>query len=438
MPSCKGIILVVKYIYILFTTLACLSTYQLSYTKFKAALIAFVGLAVIDFAIRFKTKRLKLLGSFFLECSKYIWILVVVSLLIYVTNTSDKSLIVRGGTKIFYQILTIFIALCAVYEFEDKAVLYTFYGFAIFNFIALFLSLKDTGSISTAISDIIYFVTSMGDARGYMRRLELSESTFTFGLFILFFVVDGIKKNKLRLLICLFFFYTGFKRIGWFAMIVSVFLYLITRRLSDKHLKLIVKAILYGFIAFGFGYVIMVHSGLFVQLMNELKVDMMGRQNLYQYIEDFYTIDPLFMGHGFESIRTILAAAGDLKVNDTYISKLTALHNDYLAMYIQMGFFGFLAWEYYKFIDSPSFCWKYGRKAFMVMAMANIYMGMTYMTDNSAMYFLPTIVLWMLPMHFAISEGDKDVDIRGNSATGTLKQASPALELPIIKGVRLD
>ncbi len=401
----------VKYIYILFTTLACLSTYQLSYTKFKAALILFVGLTVIDFAVRFKTKRLKFIGSFFLEYSKYIWILLVVSLLIYVTNTSDKSLIVRGGTKIFYQILTIFIAICAIYEFEDKAVLYTFYGFAIFNFIALFLALKDTGSISQAISDIIYFVTSMGDARGYMRHLELSEATFTFGLFAIFFVVDGLKdkKNRKRLFISLFFFYTGFKRIGWFGMILSVFLYYITKWLSDKHLKLIVKVILYGFVAFGFGYVVFVRSGLFVQTMNELKIDMMGRQNLYQYIEDYYVINPLFLGHGFESIRAILASAGDLKVNDTLISKLTALHNDYLAMYIQMGFFGFLAWEYYKFVDSPSFCWKYGRKSFMVMAMANIYMGITYMTDNSAMYFLPTILLWMLPMHFAIKDSDDKV-----------------------------
>lgn len=403
-----------KYIYILFTALACLSTYQLSYTKFKAALILFVGVTVIDFAVRFKTKRLKLIGSFFLEYSKYIWILLVVSLLIYVTNTSDKSLIVRGGTKIFYQILTIFIAICAIYEFEDKAVLYTFYGFAIFNFIALFLALKDTGSISQAISDIIYFVTSMGDARGYMRHLELSEATFTFGLFAIFFVVDGLKdkRNRKRLFISLFFFYTGFKRIGWFGMILSVFLYYITKRLSDKHLKLIVKAILYGFVAFGFGYVVFVRSGLFVQTMNELKIDMMGRQNLYQYIEDYYVINPLFLGHGFESIRAILASAGDLKVNDTLISKLTALHNDYLAMYIQMGFFGFLAWEYYKFVDSPSFCWKYGRKSFMVMAMANIYMGITYMTDNSAMYFLPTILLWMLPMHFAIKDSDdKAIDL---------------------------
>ena len=393
-----------KYIYIFLTFLAGLSTYQLSYTKFKAALILFVGIALVDFCVRFKTKRLKMIGVFFLEYSKYIWLLVVVSLLIFVVETSDKSLIVRGGTKIFYQALTIFIAMCAVYEFEEKAVLYTFYGFTLFNFVAMFLALKDTGSLNAAVSDIVYFVTSMGDARGYMRWLELSETTFTFGLFVIFFVVDGVKKNKKNLLIALFFFYTGFNRIGWFGVGVSVVMFYTVRKMNRKTMEKLVKTILFGFIAFGFGYVVFVRTGAFVELMNELKVDMMGRQNLYQYIQDFYTIDPLFIGHGFESIRAILAATGDLKVNDTYISKLTALHNDYLAMYIQMGFFGFLGWEYYKFVDVPSYCLRFGDNAFLVMAMANIYMGMTYMTDNSAMYFLPTIVLWMMPMVLAIKE----------------------------------
>lgn len=393
-----------KYIYVLLTTLACLSTYRMEYTKFKAALILFVGIVFIDFCIRFKTKNLKLIGKFLVEYSKYIWILVVVSLLIFVVETSTTGIITRGFVKIFYQILTILIAVCAVYEFEEKALLYTFYGFALFNFLALFLALKDTGPLSQAIEDIIYFITSMGDARGYMRWLELSETTFTFGLFIIFFVVDGLKKNIKYLIISLFFFYTGFKRIGWFGVMLSIILFYLVKNLKDKQMTLIVKTVLYGFVVFGFAYVIFVRSGAFVALMNELEIDMMGRQNLYQYIEDFYTIDPLFVGHGFESIRTILASAGDLKVNDTYISKLTALHNDYLAMYIQMGFFGFLLWEYYKFVDTPKFCLKFGKKAFLSMAMANIYMGMTYMTDNSAMYFLPTIVIWMLPMVFALQK----------------------------------
>lgn len=391
-----------KYIYVLLTALACLSTYQMSYTKFKAALVLFIGLTLIDFCMRFKTKRLKLIGSFFLEYSKYIWILVVVSLVVYVFDTSSTSLIIKGGTKVVYQILTILIAICAIYEFEDKAVDYTFYGFALFNFLAIFLAIKDTGSMSEVVSDTIYFITSMGDARGFMRHLELSEATFGFGLFIIYYVVDGVRKNKRKLLIALFFFYTGFKRIGWFGVIIAVALYYLVRNLERRKMVSIVKTILYGFVIFGFGYVIFVRSGAFVNLMDELDIDMMGRQNLYQYIESFYKISPFFTGHGFESIKVILASAGDLKVNDTLISKLQALHNDYLAMYIQMGFFGFFAWEYYKFVDVPKFCLKYGTKPFLVMAMANIYMGMTYLTDNSAMYFLPTIILWMMPMGFAI------------------------------------
>ena len=398
---------VMKYIYIFLTTIACMSTYSMSYTKLKAALILYVGITFIDFFVRFKTKRLKTIGSFFLEYSKYIWVLVIFSLVIYVFDTSSTSLITRGGEKIIYQTLTIFIAISTVYEFGEKAIDYTFIGFALFNFIAMILAVKDTGSISQVISDVIYFVTSMGDARGYMRYLELAETTFTFGLFILYFVVDGPKKHKWQIIISLFFFYTGFKRIGWFGVISAIAVYFLIRKLDKTKISIILKTVMFGYVIFGFAYVVLVRSGLFVQIMNDLDIDMMGRQNLYAYIQDYYKISPFFLGHGFESIRIILAAAGDLKVNDTLISKLQALHNDYLAMYIQMGFFGFLAWGYYKFVDVTNFCLKYGKKAGLVMAMANIYMGMTYLTDNSAMYFLPTIVLWMLPMMFAL-KGDCD------------------------------
>ena len=179
-----------KYIYIFLTFLAGLSTYQLSYTKFKAALILFVGIALVDFCVRFKTKRLKMIGVFFLEYSKYIWLLVVVSLLIFVVETSDKSLIVRGGTKIFYQALTIFIAMCAVYEFEEKAVLYTFYGFTLFNFVAMFLALKDTGSLNAAYRIVTLLIRSSKSTNKRYVFQDTRKGVFNYFIHVFTFGFD--------------------------------------------------------------------------------------------------------------------------------------------------------------------------------------------------------------------------------------------------------
>lgn len=396
-----------KAIYIITSILSCFSIYNRFPSSLKVMSVAFVGIAIIDFMLKFKTDNLKTLWSFLIEYNKYIIIMLLVSLLVYINDLSSMSLIVRGFAKIFYQILTILVAIFAVYEFKEKCIDYTFEAFSIFNFLCMILAIKDTGNISQVISDIQYFLTSGGDAIGYMKLLELHEVTFCFGMFIIYYLVKDYKANWKKITISMFFFLVGMKRAGLLGLGGAIFYWLLVRH--NKHVKLITKVMMWSFVIFAFGYVIFVRSGAFVALMNALDINLMGRQNLYQYIEQYYVISPFFMGHGFESIKQLLAAAGDIKVNETLISKLTALHNDYLAMYIQMGFFGFFAWTWYRFVNITNFCSKYGNKALISCAMCSIYAGITYLTDNTAMYFYMVMMGWMIPLAFAVSnkkEGD--------------------------------
>lgn len=377
-----------------------------SYTKLKGGIIPFIFLALIDFCIRFRTDHWRTLAAFLRKYAQYILLLTTVSLVVYVTDTSDTALIMRGMQKVFYQILTVLGAVCAVYEFREKAPLYTYQGLVLANGFMILVAAKETGSVSQIVADFKYFLTSGFDAQGFMRILELHEDTFAFGVLMVWFMLDGIKKNKWKLLVCMFFFFLGFKRIGMFGIFVAAALYLLTRKLSDDSLKKVLMSVMIGMMAYGFLYVWFVRSGGFVKLMNELNIDLMGRQNLYKFIEDYYVISPLFMGHGFESIEHILKGAGDIKVANTYISRMSALHCDYLAMYIQMGFLGYIAWMYYRFIDVTRFCEKYGRKAMLAWSLSMIYLGITYMTDNTSMYFLPCMVQFMIPLAFAIQKGD--------------------------------
>lgn len=390
--------------YVITTILSCCSIYGHFPSKLKIFSAVFALVSVIHFMIQFKRKDLKTLAKFFVEYSKYILMLIIVSLVIYVTDLSSTALIGRGFEKIFYQFLTILCAIMAVYEFREKAIDYTFQAFAIFNLFAMILAFKDTGSVNQVINDLIYFITSGGDAQGYFRLLELHEVTFSFGMFIIYFIVDGVKQHWKEIVICIFFFLVGFKRAGILGIIGAILYYLLVHRLEDKKVNLLTTLLMWEFVIFGFAYVAFVRSGAFTALMNELNISMMGRQNLYKYIEDFYVISPTFTGHGFESIREILAAAGDLKIENTYVSRLTALHCDFLAMYIEMGFFGYLAWLYYRFVGLTNFCKGYGRKTYISCAMCSIYAGITYLTDNTSMYFYMVMIAWMIPLVFAIQK----------------------------------
>lgn len=383
-----------------------MSARGLAYTKLKAGVIVFIFLVMLDFCFRMRTDGLKTVWGFLKKYAQYILLLLIVSLAVYVSDISDTALMSRGMQKVFYQILTVLGSVCAVYELREDAPLYTYYGLVAANALMVLIAVKETGSAGQIVSDIRYFLTSGGDAQGFMRILEVHEDTFAFGVLMIWFVIDGVRKNRKRLIICTFFFLTGYKRIGVFGLAAAFMLYWLTKRLSDDSLKRVLMTALGAMMAFGFFYVWFVRSGRFVRLMDELNINLMGRQNLYAYIEDYYEISPLFTGHGFESIEYILKNAGDVKVADTYISRMTALHCDYLAMYIQMGFIGYIAWLYYRFIDVTRFCAKYRRKCLLAWALSMVYLGCTYLTDNTALYFLPCMVQFMIPLAFAIQKGD--------------------------------
>ena len=87
----------------------------------KGGIIPFIFCAAIDFCFRFKLDSAKTLWAFLKKYAQYILLLTIVSLVVYVSDTSDTALIARGMQKVFYQILTVLGAVCAVYEFREKA-----------------------------------------------------------------------------------------------------------------------------------------------------------------------------------------------------------------------------------------------------------------------------------------------------------------------------
>ena len=396
-----------KLLYVLLTFLSCMSTYNVNYTKFKLGSVVIAMIGVVYFLIFFNTYKIDIFYQFLKKYMFFIAVMLAVSLIVYVADLSSVDVIKRGVEKITYQMITILAALSTVYIFRKQAIDYTCAGFLLFNFVALLMAVKSSG-ISAALADFIYFIQSKGDARGFMRLLELHEVIFSYGLFIIYYAYKGLhdKRNFIFFTLCTLFFLLGFKRIGAGGLLLSLSIIPILRKMRYKSVRKLVRIISILLLIIGFLYVIIVQTGLFVRIMNELKIDMMGRQNLYQYINNYYRISPLFLGHGFGSVTRILQSAGNIKINDTTISKLTALHNDYVTMYVEMGFFGFLAWESYFLIYLRQFSEKYGRDVLSIYFLMTVYLFTTYFTDNTALYFLVTIVFRIIPMCVAVSKVD--------------------------------
>ena len=395
---------VLKYIYIVLTAISCLSIYDIdNWTKLKLAHVLFIGISFLHFFLIFKTAKLKQLWALIWRYSIFLIGLLIISMIINIITQADTGTIGQGIIKIAYQFIAVFAAISALYMFEERAVDYTFWGFALFNFICILLALKTHG-ISDSLWSIRKFISGGGDADGFMKKLELHDATFAFGLFIIYYVIKGIRTHKKEMLTGLFFFAIGYKRIGIAALAVSVLLIILLKKVSFQTAKVIGRIALAAFLIAGFAHVILIRTGIFEEIMNALDIDMMGRQNLFKYIESFYTISPKFVGHGFDSIRIILSRAGDVKVNNTYIARMGAIHSDYLRMYIELGFWGFLFWGWYMFIFMPKEMTKFGANAFIAYAACTLYLAITYFTDNTAMFFLVTIVYKLIPGEFVVVE----------------------------------
>ena len=399
-----------KWTYILLTALSCLSIFRSAeWTKLKLAHVLFIAIAMLHFALFFKTKHIKTLWKFLWRYGFLLIVILDLSFFINIARGSETALIKLGTVKIVYQFITVFVGLSAVYLFEDKAVDYTFWGYVLFNSVSILLAFKECG-LSEAIVSINEFITTGGEAHGFMKYLELHDGTFAFGIFLLYYFIQGIKEHKKEFLVGTFFFAIGYKRIGIGGLFLAMIVASVLKKVRWSTAKTLGKLTLLTFFIAGIVCVVTIRSGLFEYVMHSLSIDMHSRENLFAYIKDFYDISPRFIGHGFESIRSILASAGDIKVNNTYISRMAAIHSDYLRMYIELGFWGFLFWEWYLFLFMPAQMSRIGRLTFISYVACTVYLATTYFTDNTAMFFLTSVAYKLIPVQFAVIESEVSSD----------------------------
>ena len=329
-----------------------------------------------------------------LEYSLFIVLLFAITSLIYVWDMAKFRDMFRGYEKLAYQGLTVVIAASAFYLFGRNSVLYTFYGYALFNLGAVFLAMKNTG-LSASVKDFIYFLTSGGDAVGFMKYLELHDLTFSIGLCLIFFLVEGVRKYKAETIIGSIFFFTGFKRIGIIAIIVVFFLWLALRKKCENRIRRAGMVTGIIFLCLGFTYILCTYFRIFELVMTLLEVDTMGRNELYEFIRDYYTIGPFFPGHGFEYVTQLMKTATYGTLN---MARIGAIHNGYLTVYIELGFFGFFFWEWFWLLHHMRWQAAYGREALLLYILVAVYLHITYYTDNTAFYYFTGLTWKLIPM----------------------------------------
>ena len=85
------------------------------------------------------------------------------------------------------------------------------------------------------------------------------------------------------------------------------------------------------------------------------------------------------------------------------------LHNDFMRVYIEMGFWGFFAWGWYTLIFQYNWIKsKFGLETVRLFFLCELYIFLTYMTDNTLFYFYTGTVLRLIPMCYALHLGNEN------------------------------
>ncbi len=378
-----------------------MSIFSVSMTRvMKAISLLIVAVGAVILFVSGDIDRVKTAGRF---AGVYAFVLVgiiVWSIFLWIINLETVDFILRGATKFMYQFLVLLIMFAGGYLFGERAIYTTFYGLALANTAMLLINMGTYGPVES-VNSVITMVTG-GEQAGFARAMEIHDITFAFGFFVIYFLFFA-QHNKERIfdiLIALFYFVLGWKRIAMFSLPAAVLMALMLGRMKSKHRIPLMKTIAWGFVIFSFVYVTATRMGWFELITNHFGIDTMGRNEVYSYIEKYYKISIGFIGYGFEYTTVILQQVAQANP-DAHIG-VVALHNNILTVYIELGFIGFWAWLLYTWIFQLNWMLTHwGEKVAMLFFLCELYIFITYMTDNTLYYYYSSLVLRLLPMGYA-------------------------------------
>lgn len=327
--------------------------------------------------------------------------ILVWSVFLWIINLETIEFIVRGATKFMYQFLVLMIIFCGVYMFGERAIYSTFYGLAAANTVMMVINLGTYG-FADSFSSIMAMFQGSEAQEGFARAMEIHDITFTFGFFVIYFLFFA-KHNRERLIdiaIAAFYFILGWKRIAMAALPITIAVAVMLGRMRPKTRVLFMKVIAWLFVVCSFMYVVATRTGLFNTAMEMFGINTMGRDVIYTYIEKYYNISLGFLGYGFEYTTVLLQQV--MVSNPEAKIGVVALHNNILTVYIELGFIGFWAWIVYTWVFQLRWMLSHwGEKVAMLFFLSEMYIFITYMTDNTLYYYYTSMTLRLLPVAYA-------------------------------------
>lgn len=270
-------------------------------------------------------------------------ITVTASLFIWFVNQVDTAIIARGLSSVFVYTNMISCTLAAVavlYVFGEKGIWYNLIAILISNLITILGVIAQNGLgmfLSEFVTLIITFAGQTGDV---IVQAEIHELAFCLGAYLIYMLLKPKKDIIFFILLALtgFCFIAAFKRIGIIAIVIALafgwFLKFVAKFKKDTARNItVILSILLALILVG--YVWIIKLDVFTML-EKAGIDTSGRVVIYDAVDKFYEFSPEFLGNGIGFLGYQLSSGMNVDV--------TAVHNDFLQYFIDLGFWGYILW----------------------------------------------------------------------------------------------
>ena len=347
--------------------------------------IVVMGWAVLEFAVHPDFQK----AAHYLKCFLLFYfpflLFWVWSLVIWILNLQTADYILRGSLNTVYMATAVGYLVGAYYLFGAKSIYLNFYAMCLANTVKLVEKLLVHGPAAIA-SEYLTLLTSLATETGpAIASLELSDMVFGFGPYILFFLLYR-KNGRLRLghlLLALFFFTLAMKRIAILAVLLPLVIILPYLKMGDGARRVYAAAVGYGGIVTAFLYLWSIKAGVFYDIVDFLGINMMSRDYFYSRYSDFYRLAPDFLGLGVRFIY---------RYEQAVLQDVRQIHNIFLQMYIEVGFWTWFAWLWYEIrFRIYTVAKRLGSRAAIFLLMGTIYMWVTFTTDNTLYYWPPNV-----------------------------------------------
>ncbi len=322
-------------------------------------------------------------------------IIILSSMLVWVIEKSAVSTIMRGisGCVIYTNILSCALAAGAVmYVFGEDGIWYNLAAILASNLLMI-LTIMASDGVGAFVSEFVALVVSFADNTGEtIVKAEIHELAFCLGAYLIYMLYKPKKKLWFWVLFGLtcFCFLAAFKRIAMVAIavvaLIRVILFLFAK-ISQKAVLRATNVVMLISVVLLIGYIWIIKSDFFTYI-EKIGLDTSGRAFIYSHVNNYYSFSPSFVGRGIGFLT--------YQLNESVSLGVSAVHNDFLQFYIDLGFFGYILWLLSMTVLRTKYFGKNDPDSAVITALLTVYLIVVSSTDNTMNYPLLTTVMGVI------------------------------------------